>query len=515
MELCNSALFLVAIGLGWAILLFISFRKISNKQEKGDSRMLFSGFLMFIGLALVFIAGATAFELMESPEFCGELCHVMEPYYESYEKPVNNTFMAAHSENDISCANCHNELGIAGTAGGLASGLAETYIYVTGTYDEEHLGEYGSRDACLKCHDGTVIINGKTAIIPKNVIDATGNFTDPHQDETECVDCHTSHTKGIGLTKEACLGCHGTDLNDFPNFSENIELHGIRTFEFLKQKELNEDCMACHDREHDHKVTDTPNERIPFSYNTALIDTDFCSDCHNDEYTAYNSSYTPAAKEIYAVEGCINCHSEHKLIADPPHTSTSPYDNCDSCHGNLLEKTIHDRREVSFANISFIEQDFCVGCHDDENTAYISSITPASKAIYGDEGCFNCHTDHVADSIDPPHKITAPFANCASCHTDYPNVNIHDRTEISFLNKTDIENNFCGSCHEPETERLALANHSKRDCIDCHGDHEIRVVDFDECRICHDIVDPVIPASHDPTKDCSNCHDTTKIHSET
>jgi len=321
MELCNSALFLVAIGLVWAILLFISFKKLSSKQEKGDSRMLFSGFLMFIGLALIFIAGATAFELMESPEFCGKVCHVMEPYYESYENPGNNTFMAAHSDNEITCSNCHNEPGILGTAGGLASGLPESYIYITSTYDEDHLGEYGSNEACLKCHDGTVTINGKTAIIPMNVTIPDGNSTNPHLDEKDCTDCHTSHTVGIGLTEEACLVCHGTDINDFPNFSENIEEHEIRTFEFLREEEINEDCMSCHNRKHDKLDTDTPVERIPFNailkgiqFNTTLINAEFCGDCHDSEYTAYDNSATNASKEIYGYgeEGCTNCHSEHK-----------------------------------------------------------------------------------------------------------------------------------------------------------------------------------------------------------
>ncbi len=459
--------------------------------------MLFSGFLMFIGLALVFIAGAAAFELIESPEFCGELCHVMEPYYESYENPVNNTFMAAHSENEISCSNCHNEPGIAGTAGGLAAGQKEVFIFVTGTYDTDHLGEYGSREACLKCHDGTVIINGKTAIVPRNVTTPTGIFADPHTDEKECVDCHTSHTGGIGLTQEACLVCHGLELVDF---SAKLDEHGITT---------DEDCMSCHDRVHPEKAN------IPFSNNTALLDPDFCSDCHDSEVLAYNSNFTPASKESYGDEGCTKCHSEHRLTAaKPPHTSTSPYDDCDSCHGDNLEKSLHDWREVSFTNISFIEEDFCSSCHEDEYTNFTKAvISPASKEIYGDDGCFNCHADHGSDSIVPPHKITTPFNDCASCHIGYPEVNIHYRTKssVSFINETDIENDFCGSCHEAQTERLALGNHSRRDCTDCHGDHEL-MVDFDECRICHDAVDPVIPSSHDPTKDCKNCHDTGTIH---
>jgi len=522
MELCNSAVFLFVIGLLWAILLFISFKKISHQKEKGDSRMLFSGFLMFIGLALIFIAGATAFEYMESPEFCGTVCHVMEPYYESYDNPgVNNSFMLAHSENEVTCANCHNEPGIGGTAKGLAAGIAESAIYVTGTYDEDNLGEFGSRDACLKCHDGSVTINGKTAMIPKDVTIPNGTSTNPHLEEKDCVDCHTSHTVGIGLTEEACLVCHGTDGTDFPNFSENIEKHEVTTFEFLRDEEINEDCMSCHNREHDHIITDTPNERIPF--NTSLINAEFCSDCHDREYAAYESFDTLDSEGIYDYldNDCDDCHTEHKIIPKPPHTSDPPYNSCESCHNDISEKTIHDRTEIIFTNISFIEEDFCGYCHEAEFAPYDSSFTPVSKEIYGANGCLNCHnTGHDLDPIDHPHQTSTPFDDCTNCHSNYPD-EIHDRKEISFLtflNETDIENNFCGSCHEGETERLDDGRHSSFDCTDCHGDHAETSINFDDdCRFCHDNVEPPIPNSHESSTSCSSSchdHDTTKIHSE-
>jgi hypothetical protein len=485
MDLLYSSIALVLIALIWAGIVFLSFKRKIGHQTKLDKRILLGGILLFLAMIGIVIAGTVAFEYMESPKFCGTFCHVMEPYYDSYIFPGNNSMMASHSDIEISCSNCHNEPGIVGTIKGLLSAIPEGYAFVTGSYDPEHLGGEFSREACLKCHDGDI------ANIPTEVTTVIGTVVNPHSDEELCTDCHSSHHEGLGLNKGACSVCHGTSLD---NFKEMISDHANRA---------GEDCMSCHNRKH---PTDA---RISFSEFPSLINTDFCSDCHEEDINRLK-------RGPHKSKNCMDCHNEHGTLSinfnecgQPCHNPPSEHDetlsNCAICHD---ASRIHLKSGTDTGG-SFSDL-VCANCHVAENSAYQSSFTSEAKKIYGNNYCIDCHSDH--NTIIYPHQKTVPFNDCDSCHSTYNQPStVHDRTEISYLGFSGITNDFCSDCHGVETERLNSAViHADRDCIECHSDHEISV-EFDNCNACHDP-----PSGHDTSTDsCSNCHiKLSKIHSE-
>ena len=489
MDLLYSVILLILISLVWTLIIFFIFKRIIGLKIKRDKLMLFGGLFFFILMIVIVVAGTAAYEYMESPQFCGTFCHIMEPYYNSYLYPRNNSMMAIHMINETGCSNCHEEPGFVGKIGGLLRAIPEAYLYYTNTYDPNDLGGYVSREMCLKCHDG------ETAINPRYVTTADYTVINPHVDNKLCTECHNFHSVWFGLNENTCALCHGTSYDDFEKMlSDHSERAGS-------------DCMSCHNRIH-------PNDTlIPFIEYHTTINTDFCSDCHEDIVERLNN-------ESHESESCMECHNEHSGLltinynncADSCHTPPNDHDttksHCSVCHNSL---TIHLEPGVdlgeSFSDI------VCSNCHAAENSAYESSFTPESLKIYGDNGCIDCHSDHK--DIKYPHLITSPFDDCGSCHSTYNQPStIHNRTGISYLNFLGITEEFCSDCHSEEVIRLNRELHNAFQCIDCHNEHNALIkINFNNCAdSCH-----TPPTDHDTTlTSCSGseCHDDLRsIHS--
>lgn len=488
MDLLYSVILLLFIALIWTGVIYLLFKRIVGRQPKRNKRMLLGGFLLFIGMIVIVIAGTVAFEYMESPEFCGTFCHIMNPYYDSYLQPGNNSIMAVHVENEIGCSNCHDEPGIIGKIEGLLGAIPEAYYYYTNTYDPEDLGGEFSREACLKCHDNSI------ANIPGYVTTAADTIINPHSDETKCTDCHNFHHEGFGLSENACSVCHGTSLD---NFEGMLLDHG---------ETAGTDCMSCHNRVHPDDAL------ISFTEYPALINTDFCSDCHAGNVERLSIGEHESSS-------CLECHNEHGALSvdfnncdeschDTPSEHDATVSSCSVCHDLT---TIHLKPGVDLGEL--FSDILCSICHAAENSAYESTFTLESLEIYGDNGCIDCHSEHKA--ISYPHRETSPFNDCSSCHSTYDEAStVHDRTGVSYLGFSGITNDFCSDCHAGELTRLSRELHNTWKCIECHSEHGILKIDFSTCESCHDS-----PSDHDTSlTSCTDptCHDDMRaIHSET
>jgi hypothetical protein len=535
----------------WAFIMFGVLRSGFKVKKKSLIGILF----FFIALGVIILLMGVVIEYMESPEFCGKTCHPradiivhdapMEPFYDSYKEPGNNTIMSVHEEHEVVCAGCHDNPGIVGKAEAYIGAIPEMFNYITGNYDPDDLGGHYSNEKCLKCHDG------EYALEPGEVITFLNTTIDPHDDDMDCVDCHQPHQKGTGETEEACNVCHGTEIEDFV---ERIDAHGVTT-----ESKEDEDCMACHNREHNREEPELGSARIPFSEVQDIINDEFCSDCHETQYDAV-SDWTDTEQSLYG-DCTSTCHTDHNIKETPhitvapfedncdlchssgveahtlsdisfinytydiesefcsdchktqydafggwqdsqkgfygdcteschvehrdsnaPHLTTAPYeDNCNSCHLDDIEK--HSLMNITYLNFpSDIENEFCSDCHNTQYVAYSEWQEP-KKSFYGDcaESCHSEHKESVA-----PHSVIAPYENnCDSCHLD--GIESHSLKNITYSQFTsDIENEFCSKCHSTEYDTLQLRNHSKRDCLDCHSDHgKVQVLDFSDCTLCH------------------------------
>jgi len=479
MDLLYSVLVLFSIALIWTGAIFLLFRKIMGHQIKRDKSMLLGGLFLFIAMIAIVFAGTAAFEYIESPEFCGTFCHIMEPYYKSYIDPEINSIMTMHVSYDQSCSNCHEGPGFVGKIGGLLRSIPEVYYYYTNTYNPDDLGGEITREMCLKCHDDSI------STAPGYVETVADTIVNPHSDEEMCTECHYMHYEGFGLNENTCSLCHGTNMD---NFESMLSKHAERT---------EKDCMECHNRNHPDDAL------ISFLEHPELINTDFCSDCHRDDIERLRLGE-------HESDDCLECHIEHNILSikfnnclDSCHILATGHDeatsNCSVCHDTT---TIH--LQPGFDSGILFSEIVCANCHIAESTAYDLSFTPEALEIYGSNGCIDCHSEHKV--IIDPHQITSPFDDCGSCHNTYnKEATIHDRREVSYIDFLGITKDFCSYCHIDEFTRLNRELHNSLQCIECHTEHEILMIDFSKCESCHDS-----PSDHDSyltTCSDSGCHD--------
>ena len=487
MDLLSSAIILILLALLWAGVIFLIYIRFGNNQSRRDQIIFFGGLILFVGMILVVVAGTAAYEYIESTEFCGTFCHIMEPYYDSYVYPDNNTFMENHIEFYEGCSYCHEGPGIIGKVQGLIRAIPEAYYYYTNTYDPENLGGEIPRDYCLKCHDNTL------ADKPGFVETTEGKGINPHIDKRPCIDCHIAHHLGFGLKDDTCSLCHGTSID---NFELMITNHGNR---------VGIDCMECHNRVH------PDNARISFYESPEFVRNDFCSDCHSTNVERLNM-------ELHESESCVDCHAEHRMLTinfnycfELCHTPVIGHDdslfNCSVCHDL---STIHLEPGIDlgekFSDI------ICYNCHAQESDEYDSTFTDDAIKIYGENSCIECHSEHK--SIRYPHPISSPYDDCVNCHSTYnTGSSIHYRNGISYINFPNINNNFCSDCHSEDYKRFTRELHNSLNCTDCHSDHLEIKIKFNKCASCHDL-----PSDHDSSlKSCSGslCHNEFRaVHSE-
>jgi nitrate/TMAO reductase-like tetraheme cytochrome c subunit len=370
---------LLALGLGF--LFWAAVGRLAGKEFKLTRRAFIYSLAIPAVLVMVFGAMGWFLEWHEEPEFCGEMCHSMEPLYEAYENPRNNTMMATHLEVGVGCTGCHVGPGWWGQVEAYLAVPHEFYSEIFNTYDPHDLGGGLKEESCLKCHDGDV------ASEPGLVLSALKTMVDPHTSDEDCADCHQAHQGARGLTIEACNVCHGLAN---PDFGAAVEAHGVRA---------GEECMDCHDRHHPDDAT------VPFSRVVNLTD-DFCADCHMVEVQVHLESSTEASLALYG--NCTTaCHLEHNR-SHAYHVEYEPYDNCSDCHTNLDGPGgFHNRTGVDYADFpSFVDNDLCYDCHLDAEEGL------DQKKNHRGLECVYCHAQHAQRSI--------VLDECTICHTEIP-----------------------------------------------------------------------------------------------
>lgn len=95
---------------------------------------------ILIGMAIV---GLLAFvQVSSTPQFCGT-CHIMKPYYKSWENSAHNK---------IACVECHISPGLTAEVRKKFEALSMVAKYFTATYGTKPWAEVDDA-ACLRCHE--------------------------------------------------------------------------------------------------------------------------------------------------------------------------------------------------------------------------------------------------------------------------------------------------------------------------------------------------------------------------
>lgn len=125
-------------------------RPLTNlfRNKTARRNIIFLGSMTFVNILLIGGAGHKGLSFMETPEFCGTVCHtVMEPEYQAYSR-------SPHSR--VACVECHIGPGASWAVRSKIDGLRQVWHTLRGTYERPiHAPVHElrpARETCEKCH---------------------------------------------------------------------------------------------------------------------------------------------------------------------------------------------------------------------------------------------------------------------------------------------------------------------------------------------------------------------------
>jgi nitrate/TMAO reductase-like tetraheme cytochrome c subunit len=131
--------------------IFLRKRRIARNspiwQISTRRALLFLAVTFFLILPVLGVAGYHGFEFTETSEFCGTICHNMDPQYQRYEQ-------SPHAR--VTCSGCHIGPGAGAFVKAKAAGMRQLGLTIMGTYDRPVPPAINSlrpaSDTCEQCH---------------------------------------------------------------------------------------------------------------------------------------------------------------------------------------------------------------------------------------------------------------------------------------------------------------------------------------------------------------------------
>lgn len=147
-------------------------------------------------LAVTLLSGWGVYRYHEMPQFCGNTCHIMQPYVDTWE---GNVLLASkHAKMGVTCLQCHEPT--------VEEQVNELVKYVQKDYEQPLAKRQFEKEWCLRCHE-----HGSYAEIAertKPLEDEWGrNPHHSHNGELECYSCHSIHQQSTMY----CAECHTFD----------------------------------------------------------------------------------------------------------------------------------------------------------------------------------------------------------------------------------------------------------------------------------------------------------------
>ncbi len=185
------------------------FKMVVDKLNRGFARVgvpAVVGFpVVIFGIAGGGIAGGEALlNYHDQPQFCADLCHLNQPYVESWQT-------SDHAKKNVICLQCHDEPP--------TQMAVELVRYVTNEYSTPLTEQKYREQWCLRCHEhasyADLIERTKDYSINGQKINPHAyrvNLDDPfaphdsEKGELDCYQCHKMHKASPGFAY--CYQCH-------------------------------------------------------------------------------------------------------------------------------------------------------------------------------------------------------------------------------------------------------------------------------------------------------------------
>lgn len=344
--------------------------------------------VVILGIILFAVSTTAFIQVSSTPWFCGS-CHIMKPYYQSWEKS---------NHRDVACIQCHIAPGIKAEAMTKVQAANMVVKYFTGTATTRPWAKLEDA-ACLRsgCHS-TRLIEGEVDY--KGVrFDHTKHLGQVRRGiELHCTSCHSQIVQGshIAVTENTCALCHFkgrpegkpvatcTGCHPSPPRVTSKEGYVVDHPQFVKDRI---DCLSCH-----NKVTQGTGDADPAR----------CVSCHNETSKLAQTKDAAMLHRVHVGQEhveCVQCHTalDHKIVS----LATKPELDCKSCHKNT-----HAAEQQLYAGVGghavargpssmFQARVSCVGCHND------ASRMPGHDTIQVANGaaCMSCHGVRYANVL--------------------------------------------------------------------------------------------------------------------
>jgi len=269
------------------------------------------------------------------PEYCAE-CHVMEPYYSSWE---SSDYLAhEHAESATPCQSCHSRA--------IGDTLGEIVTYARGEYETPLEEQEYSKEWCFQCHE-----HGSYEELIQRTEELELNPHDSHYGEMECSICHKVHR----ASEDYCAQCHGPVATG---------TGWITATQVLEWWDPDMDCAYCH---------------VMASYTESLQDATLlanahaqeglvCLDCHElavlqQVHEGADADTTELKQREFSKESCFGCHvpNEHtsyQEIIERTKDYTGDGKRINPHDSHLGEMECRICHKVHRASV-----DYCAQCH--------------------------------------------------------------------------------------------------------------------------------------------------------
>jgi len=468
-------------------------------------------------------AAALTWEVTNSSDFCGNVCHLMTPQAVTFKQ-------SAHAE--VDCTNCHLGIGVSPQlVARKATELTQVYKNLAGAYETplqiKHLRP--ARYTCEKCHWTEAFYDDKVKVIRRFNEDKANSLV-----KTALV-----IKTGGGTSREGKgYGIHWHVENKVEyiatdSLKQNIPWvqvtneDGVKVTYIEKEKELDTeqietmekrvmDCIDCHNRA-SHYIPNPDralNEAIAagsISRDIPWVKKNFLALLQQrDLRDAKFEQEIKILNEMY--------QEQYSGLGD-----TILEDAFDELR-QIYRQTVYSDMEINWRTYpdGLGHKDFpgCFRCHDGQHVTESTTVDPARKVIRKE--CNLCHSvplkleageidaqpvlEEVLNTASEPE--THFDAQWADNHGSYKNDSCYSCHEREGYNVEEFCSN--GSCHGyrwdlPKVTRFYAGKGIN--CIQCHqiaetGAHGVREHQID-CISCHDQV-----SWQADTKACESCHNT-------
>ena len=255
----------------------------------------------------------------------------------------------------------------------------------------------------------------------------------------------------------------------------------------------NDFCLGCHSQQGMTKTLGNGDilsltiDQEAFKHGVHNEETILCVDCHAEITTFPHPAFQAESRRAVTLRlytTCKNCHDQqYSLVLDSAHQQALAAGDfnaavCTDCHNPHQQQRLTDEKSgVLLPDARLNIPATCARCHSAIYDVYKTSVHGAALTNAGNldvPTCIDCHGVH---NISNP--TTARFRNdvpslCARCHTDPKRM---ARYGIS----TAVLNTYVADFHGTTVTLFEKVSPdtptNKPVCTDCHGVHDISMVD--------------------------------------